>query len=353
LAGGGPLAVMKKDDTEPIGPVFPRKNSGNPLIPVSMEKLEEGCKRPEVCAAGAPKTIDEKDIENPDHCEKKADEDHELHRDLRHIAILLIISGAVVALNLLGMLFAIPGLKSHLTSRIFNFKEIQKFAKTLSNYAHQHVVRTLTVQILLGTWVQTFMIPGATVLNMLAGNNFGMKMGLATTMFYNSLGSIFLYLISRSVGKRIVKRYLNDRVESFRKLFQSRTETGKIRGVTALNLIIYMTSLRIFPFTPNWFLNVALASLEIPLTIFIPSLVIGLLPYNYLAVSAGIILQDLATVKIVNTATSVQLGAIAALGLTLPSIMRRIRTCFVKEVKGPTVDYYWMQVRKAGQRDEK
>mmetsp|Transcript_26136 Transcript_26136/g.48732 ORF Transcript_26136/g.48732 Transcript_26136/m.48732 type:complete len:197 (-) Transcript_26136:288-878(-) len=196
------------------------------------------------------------------------------------------------------------------------------------------------------------MIPGATVLNMLAGNNFGMWMGLATTMFYNSLGSIFLYLISRSVGRRIVKRYLHDRVESFRTLFQGRTgKDGKVIGT--MSLVIYLTSLRIFPFTPNWFLNVSMASLEIPLTVFIPSMVVGLLPYNYLAVSAGLILQDLPSVKTVNANASVLLIAVAAVGLTIPSLLARLRACLYKEAQGPSVDYYWKQVRKAHQHDEK
>mmetsp|Transcript_26951 Transcript_26951/g.37633 ORF Transcript_26951/g.37633 Transcript_26951/m.37633 type:complete len:334 (-) Transcript_26951:1247-2248(-) len=333
---------MEEDDSdrEVAIPILTRKPSTGALKPISLDDTEEG-------ASKSASSDQDTEIDKKYELEKNRDDDLELRRDLMHVAIILIISGAVVALNLLGMLFAIPGLKSHLTRKIFTLEEIQKLAKTISNYAHQHIVRTLTVQILLGTWVQTFMIPGATILNMLAGNNFGMKMGLAATMFYNTLGSIFLYLISRSVGRRLVKRYMNDRMESFRLLVQTRTA-----GITTFNLIIYMTSLRIFPFTPNWFLNVALATLEIPLIVFIPSLIIGLLPYNYLAVSAGIILQDLSTVKVVNTSTSVQLGAVAALGLTLPSIMTRIRSCMVKESQ-PTVDYYWMQVRKAGQRDEK
>jgi len=285
-------------------------------------------------------------------------EEAELHRDLLHIAILLVISGAVVALNLLGMLVTIPGIRGSITPQFFTIGEIQKLAVTLSTYTEQHFVRMLTVQVLLGTWVQTFIIPGATVLNILAGNNFGMAVGLATTMFCNTLGCTFLYLISRSVGRRIVKRYLHDRLEGFRKIVQSRTGAGgggkEDEGVSRLNLCIYLTSLRVFPFTPNWFLNVALASLEVPLSVFLPSLVLGLLPYNYLQVQAGLLLHDLTSIKVVDASVTVQLGAIATMGLTLPSIVRRVNGCLNKkeQAQTPTVDYYWKQAQK-GQRDEK
>ncbi|GAB5353155.1 hypothetical protein AAMO2058_000013700 [Amorphochlora amoebiformis] len=340
--------VVQDDGRDVSIPILSRNQSKHNSPAVSGTEKEDS-------KSMTPLSVDDVENRSDDSQMKSRLDDSELKRDLVHIAFLLIISGGVVALNLLGMLTAIPGLNDHITFKIFTLKEMQKLARTLSAYASHHFVRTLTVQILLGTWVQTFMIPGATILNMLAGNNFGLWRGLAITSFYNTLGSILLYLISRSVGRRIVRRYLHDRVESFRKLFQSRVEGGgSDRSFGTVSLIIYMTSLRILPFTPNWFLNVSQASLEIPLTVFVPSLVIGTLPYNYLAVSAGTILQDLSSVKIVNTATALQLGVVATLGLATPSLLRKLKNYFNKDTtNGPTVGYYWMQVRKAGQRDEK
>merc|ERR1712146_247761 len=126
----------------------------------------------------------------------------------------------------------------------------------------------------------------------------------------------------------------------FREIFKNRTG-GANDGIGKLNLFIYLTSLRVFPFTPNWFLNVALASLDVPLSVFVPSLMVGILPYVYLQVQAGLLLHDLTSMKVVNASTSIQLGALAAVGLTLPSLVRRLNSCLSKETQTPTVDYYW------------
>eukprot|EP00465_Bigelowiella_longifila_P009725 CAMPEP_0185274948 /NCGR_PEP_ID=MMETSP1359-20130426/52958_1 /TAXON_ID=552665 /ORGANISM="Bigelowiella longifila, Strain CCMP242" /LENGTH=138 /DNA_ID=CAMNT_0027868107 /DNA_START=101 /DNA_END=514 /DNA_ORIENTATION=- len=138
---------MEEDDSdrEVAIPILTRKPSTGALKPISLDDTEEG-------ASKSASSDQDTEIDKKYELEKNRDDDLELRRDLMHVAIILIISGAVVALNLLGMLFAIPGLKSHLTRKIFTLEEIQKLAKTISNYAHQHIVRTLTVQILLGTW---------------------------------------------------------------------------------------------------------------------------------------------------------------------------------------------------------
>jgi uncharacterized membrane protein YdjX (TVP38/TMEM64 family) len=51
--------------------------------------------------------------------------------------------------------------------------------------------------------------------------------------------------------------------------------------------------MRLVPFTPNWFLNLAAPHVNIPLAVFAPSVFIGLMPYNFLCVQAGGLLSEL------------------------------------------------------------
>lgn len=331
-------------ETEISIPVLSRKTSSCNFRVDSPAGQAKGDDIPAQVKTVAVEIFPPKSLDTPK--DKSRLDEIDLRQDISNVGLMMLISGAVVSLNVFALLLHIPGLQGGLSWSMFSLKGMQNMSQILADYTTKHRTRVLTVLPMLGTWVQTFMIPGATILNMLSGNLFGMWMGLAVAMFYNTLGSIILYMLSRSMGRLIAKRYLNERIEKFRLMFQS--------SDSLFINIIYLTSLRIFPFTPNWFLNVSAAMLDIPWAVFVPSLIIGLLPYNFIAVRAGLMFRDLSSSKIIDTNTAMQLGALAAVGLTLPSIISRVQKWFSKENPAvPTVEYYWMQVRKAGMsRDE-
>ncbi len=87
----------------------------------------------------------------------------------------------------------------------------------------------------------------------------------------------------------------------------------------------FLLGLRLFPASPNWAINVACGVLGVPLTAFFPTALLGLLPYNYLCVQAGVMLSSIRGMSdVFSTATMLQMTAMAA-AATLPGIMLRTR----------------------------
>lgn len=58
-------------------------------------------------------------------------------------------------------------------------------------------------------------------------------------------------------------------------------------------LLYYLIFLRLVPMTPNWFLNLASPVLNIPISKFMLSIFIGLMPYHFICVRAGSILSHI------------------------------------------------------------
>jgi len=75
------------------------------------------------------------------------------------------------------------------------------------------------------------------------------------------------------VGCVQVRHFLADRMVAFRTTVNAnRTQ-----------LTLFMIFARVFPFTPNWFINVASPQLHIPVWQFAVGVGVGLIPYNFLS----------------------------------------------------------------------
>ncbi|CAI8055240.1 Transmembrane protein 41A-A, partial [Geodia barretti] len=58
-------------------------------------------------------------------------------------------------------------------------------------------------------------------------------------------------------------------------------------------LLLVLLSLRLFPMSPNWLLNLSSPLFGVPLHLFFISVLFGLLPYNFLCVQSGLMLAEL------------------------------------------------------------
>ncbi|KAI4793597.1 hypothetical protein KUCAC02_032616 [Chaenocephalus aceratus] len=76
--------------------------------------------------------------------------------------------------------------------------------------------------------------------------------------------------------------------------------------------------------TPNWFLNITCPVLNIPMPIFFFSVLIGLIPYNFICVRTGSILSEISSLDdIFSWATLAQLLAIALMALLPGAAIKR------------------------------
>ena len=81
-------------------------------------------------------------------------------------------------------------------------------------------------------------------------------------------------------------KYFNDKVLNIKKLKNHPKD-----------ILLFLISLRLFPGSPNWLMNITFGHLNIKKRNFILSVMLGLSPWNWLVCSTGSILRELAENK--------------------------------------------------------
>ena len=120
-------------------------------------------------------------------------------------------------------------------------------------------------------FMQTFAIPGSWLMNLLGGALFHVY-SLPLTCLLTAVGSCFSYVLSALFGSAVVRKLFPVRMAVIRNHVQAHRQ----------QLFFYMLFVRAFPFTPNWFINIAAPYTEIPLSIFFTTILLGSAPYNFI-----------------------------------------------------------------------
>ncbi|XP_071767835.1 transmembrane protein 41A-B [Centroberyx gerrardi] len=199
--------------------------------------------------------------------------------------------------------------------------ELRDLAETLKFYKREHHGYVLLLFCSAYLYKQSFAIPGSSFLNMLAGAIFGPWEGLVLACLLTTSGSTFCFLLSSAFGKKYVVQLFPDKVA----LLQRKAEENRS------SLFFFLLFLRFFPMTPNWFLNITCPILNIPLPIFFFSVLIGLIPYNFICVRTGSILSEISSLDdIFSWGTLAQLLAIACMALLPGALIRRYSQAHLK-----------------------
>ncbi|XP_053292469.1 transmembrane protein 41A-B [Pleuronectes platessa] len=192
--------------------------------------------------------------------------------------------------------------------------ELRELADMLKFYKREHHGYVLLLFCSAYLYKQSFAIPGSSFLNLLAGAIFGPWEGLVLACLLTTLGSTFCFLLSAAFGKQHVLHFFPDKVALLhRKVEENRS-----------SLFFFLLFLRFFPMTPNWFLNITCPVLNIPMPIFFFSVLIGLIPYNFICVRTGSMLSEISSMDdIFSWSTLAQLLAIALVALVPGALIKR------------------------------
>jgi len=198
----------------------------------------------------------------------------------------------------------VPVLK--VPSSIAELKEIQHTLRTL---AENHFSLVLSSYCTLYLFKQAFSVPGSAALNLAAGLLFGMS-GWPLVSILSATGATLCYMVSWLAASEFVKGVSAESSGSVSKaLFRMRERTLRINEEGSLTLFLYLTSARLFPGSPNWLLNLVLPHCHIPLHLFFFSILVGLLPYNFITVSAGNVIASVnSSADILDAALIAKLG---------------------------------------------
>ncbi|XP_064373138.1 transmembrane protein 41A [Dromaius novaehollandiae] len=198
--------------------------------------------------------------------------------------LLLVFAAATAALSVLS-----ARLSAGHAGRPLRFpsdvEELRELAEALRDYEREHRGAALLLFCAAYLYKQSFAIPGSGLLNVLAGALFGPWAGLALCCALASLGATSCYLLSGAFGKKLVVYYFPDKVA----MLQRKVEENRSC------LFFFLLFLRLLPMTPNWFLNLSAPILNIPVSQFFFSVLIGLAPYNFICVQTGAILSQISS----------------------------------------------------------
>jgi len=196
-----------------------------------------------------------------------------------------------------------------------SLEHIRALSAVLNTYNTSHPQYVLLLFSSAYLFKQTFAVPGSVFLNVLAGAIFGSAGGFLLCCILTALGASLCYLLARAVGKEVAMNYFPARVEQFRvKLEENRQE-----------LPFFLLFLRLFPMSPNWALNMASGVLGVPLHLFFLSVFFGLMPYNYLCVTSGVLLAEIREVGDILSWANMARCATIAVAALLPTAVLRAR----------------------------
>lgn len=163
--------------------------------------------------------------------------------------------------------------------------DVKNLSIVLLRYKEDNFMLVLGLFAMSYIFLQTFAIPGAIFLSVLAGPLFGFFWGMIIVSIVATTGSSMCYLLSKALSKNLVARYFPQLLQDFQQRVQDNRD----------NLFFYMLFLRISPVLPNWFISVSSPILGVPLWIFALATFLGIMPGNYIHVSTGVALSSLAT----------------------------------------------------------
>jgi len=163
--------------------------------------------------------------------------------------------------------------------------------------------------------------------NLLGGALFGIKVGFPLCLICNALGAMFAYLLSKYFLGGVLERRMSKskKFEGIINDIRKKIEDNKN------DLFFYMVSSRIFPGSPNWAMNLSFPHFDIPLHYFVPSILIGLAPWNFLTCKAGQIIGNFSTRdEIVDSSTYYSLVGVAVMFL-IPPLLRNLYNKYGKK----------------------
>lgn len=194
-----------------------------------------------------------------------------------------------------------------------DLEDLSVMAEMMKRYKSDHFGYITLLFCSAYLYKQTFAIPGSVFMNLLGGAIFGIWQAFPLCCVLSAVGASFCFCLSKFFGKVLIMKYFADKLEPFQKMVQENLES----------LFFFLLSIRIFPMTPNWFINMASPILDVPLIQFFFSVLIGLMPYNFVCVQTGSILSEITSVKDVMTTSIMVKFGLVAVAMLLPGLLAK------------------------------
>ncbi|KAG9290331.1 hypothetical protein G9A89_007062 [Geosiphon pyriformis] len=205
------------------------------------------------------------------------------------------------------------------------FQDVKKLYTALARKDSPDDFRTVICYVLTYIFLQSFAIPGSVMLSVLGGMLWGSLRALVLISFCAATGATICYFLSSILGQAFIKRYLSHRMEIWNKQLAEEKK----------NLFSYIIFLRVTPFFPNWFVNIASPHLEVGVNVFYWGTFFGVAPLSFIHVQAGETLQRLSATDEISffTIPNVVSMALISIAALIPISIRRKYTKELNKVE--------------------
>ncbi|KAI1281959.1 Transmembrane protein 41B [Halotydeus destructor] len=193
-----------------------------------------------------------------------------------------------------------------------NIEDAKNLGLILSRYSDRYYFTVLVGILVTYIFLQSFAIPGSVFLSILSGFIFPFPLALFVVCLCSAIGASLCYFICSLVGRPLVIKYLPDKAAKW--------SSQVIRHKD--NLLNYIIFLRITPFLPNWFINLASPVIGVPFTPFFVGTFLGVAPPSFVAIQAGKTLNKLTSSKDVLSWSSILLLVLFASLSVIPVVYR-------------------------------
>lgn len=165
--------------------------------------------------------------------------------------------------------------------KIMSLEHLLRSQDVLMHYVAAHFIAAVIIFIFLYAAAVALSLPGATLLTVAGGFLFGGWLGGGLSVLAASAGAVALFLAARS---------------SLATVFSARADPwlARFRDGFARDAASYMLFLRLTPVFPFWLVNLASALTGVPLTTFVWTTLLGILPGTFVFAFAGAGLESVA-----------------------------------------------------------
>lgn len=183
---------------------------------------------------------------------------------VRSTRVNIIILLALFAVSLMIMAFIFwnfPELSEDDVSRLRfprSLDAAKDLGRLLSKYKDTHYFTVLGAVTITYVFLQSFAIPGSIFCSILSGFLFPFPLALFLVCSCSAIGATFCYLLSAMVGQGLMRKHFPQKLKSWQSQLDHHHD----------DMLWYIIFLRITPFLPNWFINLASPVLGVKLAPF-------------------------------------------------------------------------------------
>jgi uncharacterized membrane protein YdjX (TVP38/TMEM64 family) len=202
-----------------------------------------------------------------------------------------------------------------------SFQHLREHHQRLAEFVAAHAVQAAFIYLALYVVFVALSLPGALWLTVVAGFLFGAVMGAILSVIAATIGATLLFLAT--------KTSLGDYLHAHAGPWLAKVERG-----FADNQWSYLLMMRLFPAIPFWVANLVPAFLGVPLSVFVITTFIGIIPataiFSTIGAGLGSVLQTSAELSLHSLLTPQVKGALIGLAVlaAMPIAVKFLRRRF-------------------------